>query len=174
VLIGLLLSIVSWPSFGEAMETCARLGVLTPGAGWPARGLFSNDDYGFSVRIPGGFIAWSGADKDAPFHGFGFRLDRTGQSCINLDMGWRVDIDEPPSLPAGLTPVSMSGATAGVADTRGKIHDGRYLNRTVYFTSKRGEAFVDGRVTLVVPASEEKQARPVFDAFVRSLTFPSN
>jgi hypothetical protein len=82
-----------------------------------------------------------------------------------------VDRDEPPSLPSGVTPVSMIGATAGVAEIRGQIQGTPYLNRTVYFTSKRGDGFVDGQVTLIVPTSDEKRARVIFDAFVRSLRF---
>jgi len=65
--------------------------VVSTGIGWPARGWFANDDYGFSVRVPTGVIAWSGVAKAAPFHGFGFSLDKTRQSCINLHLEWRVD-----------------------------------------------------------------------------------
>ena len=170
--IGLLLSVVSWPSFGESMVTCEALGVVSPGTGWAAHGTFSNDDYGFSVRIPEGFTAWSGAPKGAPFHGFSFSLDSASHSCIDLDIGWRVDRDEPPSLPSRLTPIPVAGATASVADTHGEVQGVPYLNRTVYFTSKRGEGLVDGRIILIVPATDEKRAREIFDLFVRSLKFP--
>lgn len=167
----LLLAVVSWPSLGEGMATCKDIGAVSTGIGWPARGRFSNDDYGFSVRVPAGVTAWSGVAKGAPFHGFGFGLGRDRHSCIDLELGWRVDSDEPPSLPSGMTPIPMAGATAGVAEIRGQIHGTPYLNRTVYFTSKRGDGFVDGHVTLVVPIRDEKRARAIFDAFVRSLVF---
>jgi hypothetical protein len=172
LLIGLLLFLVSWPSFGKGLMTCKELGAVSQDTGWSAHGRFSNDDYGFSVHIPDGFTAWSGAAKEAPFHGIGFSLDRVSRSCINLYLGWRVDADEAPPLPSALTSISMAGATAGVAETRGKVHGTPYLNRTVYFTSKRGEGLVDGRVTLVVPARDERPARELFDAFVGSLRFP--
>ena len=52
-------------------------------------------------------------------------------------------------------------------------HHGKpYLNRVVYFTRKRGEAIVDGRIILIATTQDEKRAREIFDAFVRSLTFP--
>lgn len=171
-LVTLLLAVTSWPSFGEGMVTCKEIGAVSTGIGWPARGRFSNDDYGFSVRVPTGVTAWSGVAKAAPFHGFGFRLDREGHSCIDLELEWRVDRDEPPPLPSDMTPAPMAGATAGVAEIRGKINGTSYLNRTVYFTYKRGDGFVDGQVTLIVPTPDEKRTRAIFDAFVRSLRFP--
>ena len=52
-------------------------------------------------------------------------------------------------------------------------HHGKpYLNRVVYFTRERGEAIVDSRIRLIVTTQDEKRARKIFDAFVRSLTFP--
>jgi hypothetical protein len=170
-LVGVLLAATALPSFGTGMVTCKEIGAVSTGIGWRARGRFSNDDYGFSVRVPTGVTAWSGVAKEAPFHGFGFRLNSSSRSCIDLELGWRVDSDEPPSLPSGMTPIPMAGATAGVAEIRGQIHETPFLNRIVYFTSKQGDGFVDGRITLVVPTRDEKRARAIFDAFVRSLTF---
>jgi hypothetical protein len=83
-----------------------------------------------------------------------------------------MDRNEPPSLPTGLMPLPMMGATAGVGEARGEIHGKPYLNRVVYFTRKRGEAFIDGRISLIVATQDEKRAHKIFDAFVRSLTFP--
>lgn len=159
-------------SFGEGLVTCKDLGAVSTGIGWPARGKFSNDDYGFSVRIPRNVTAWSGVAKAAPFHGFGFSLDKTRHSCIDFYLEWRMDRDEPPSLPTGLTPISMMGAMASVGETRGEIQGKPFLNRVVYFTRKHGEGLVDGRISLIVATQDEKRAREIFDAFVRSLTFP--
>jgi len=170
-LVTLLLAVTSWPSFGEGMVTCKEIGAVSTGIGWPARGDFSNDDYGFSVRVPRNVTAWSGAAKAAPFHGFGFSLDKTRQSCINLYLEWRVDRDELPPLPPGLAKVPMDGATAGVAETHGEINGKPYLNRVVYFTSKQKNEFVDGQISLIIPVGDEKRARVMFDEFVRSLRF---
>ena len=161
----------SFPSFGESLVTCNDLGAVSTGIGWPARGDFSNDDYGFSVRVPRNVTAWSGAAMAAPFHGFGFSLDKTRQSCINLYLEWRVDRDEPPPLPPGLVAVPMDGATAGVAETHGEINGKPYLNRVIYFTSKQKNEFVDGQISLIIPVGDEKRARVMFDEFVRSLRF---
>jgi len=168
----IVLAAASSPSFGEGLVTCKDLGAVSTGIGWPARGKFSNDDYGFSVRVPRNVTAWSGAAKAAPFHGFGFSLDKTRRSCIDFYLEWRVDRDEPPSLPNELMPVPMVGATASVGEIRGEIDGKPYLNRVVYFARKHGEGFVDGRISLIVATQDEKGAREIFDAFVRSLTFP--
>lgn len=151
--------------------TCKEVGAVSTGIGWPARGDFSNDDYGFSVRVPRNVTAWKGAAKAAPFHGFGFSLNKARQSCISLYLEWRVDRNEAPPLPAGLVAVPMDGATAGVEETRGEINGKPYSNRIVYFTSKQKNEFVDGQLTLIVPVGDEKRARVMFDEFVRSLRF---
>lgn len=140
-----LLFVSSFPSFGESLVTCKDIGAVSTGIGWPARGDFYNSDYGFSVHVPSHVTAWSGAAKDAPFHGFGFSLNETRQSCINLYLEWRVDRDEMPSRPAGLVDVPMDDASAVVAETRGEINGKPFLNRVVYFTSKQKNEFVDGQ-----------------------------
>lgn len=167
----ILLVAASYPSIGEDLVTCKEIGAVSTGIGWPAHGDFSNDDYGFSIHVPSHVTAWSGAAKEAPFHGFGFKIDKMGQSCIDLYLEWRVDRDEPPSLPIGLVNIPIRGATAGVANARGEMNGKPYLNRVVYFTSKQKIEFVDGRISLIVPVGDEKRARAIFDAFVRSLRF---
>jgi len=69
-------------------------------------------------------------------------------------------------------PIPMVGAAASVGETRGDIHGTPYLNRVVYFTRKHGEGIDDGCISLIVATQDERRVREIFDASVRSLTFP--
>jgi hypothetical protein len=76
-----------------------------------------------------------------------------------------------PSSGRGLATCKDIGAVSTGIGWSGR---GKFSNDDYGFTSKRGGSFVDGQVTLIVPTSEEKRARAIFDAFVHSLSFSRN
>jgi hypothetical protein len=153
--------------------SCRDTFSAAPGVGESYSGAVSNDDYGFSAKIPGGLTGWRGVAPGAPYHGFTmFRGDSTS-ACINIEMHIRVEDDEAPLRPASAKDIKLGMARGFQYVIRSKDGAVPYVNIHTTFTYARktdGE-IDDGDIVLIVPASDLPEWQRLYNAFVESVKF---
>jgi hypothetical protein len=161
------------------VQRCETLSLSRPGKGVAYKGEVVNSDYRFSGKIPAGLVGW-GAGFDAPFHGFtvylksGSRFD----SCIVFTISTRVDLpdgikdtNDSRQFPANAK-IAKIGNQAALQTSSVGLSDGvSFGNWTVSLVLARADHQDDVSITLVTPSKEFHKTKPVFDAFISSLTF---
>lgn len=152
---------------------CRQATQTLPQRGVAYRGAVTNDDYHFSARIPSDLTGWGGVADDAPFHGFTMFLDPKGDSCIVFEIHLRVDeSDAPKRLPGG-TAVQLGKAVGWQELKEGTANGVNIKNVRTVFSSKQSNQIDDGEIVLVSPTSNLKEAKRLYEAFLRSVRFGS-
>jgi hypothetical protein len=156
---------------GPEVVDCHHATLSKPGVGNEYKGSVDNDDYAFSVRIPPGLTGWDGVARDAPFHGFTIFLDSKLSACIVFEIHVRVDENDKPAPPASAVPMRLGAASAWQSTRQSPLTSGPITNVRALLSFKRPDQVDDGEILLVAPTSALAEARPIYDAFVRSLVF---
>jgi len=157
------------------IRTCATISFARAGYGVSYEGVIANSDYGFSVTIPSGLIAW-GAAPSAPFHGFTIFLDSSGtrESCLDFAIENVFEADE--SVAEG--PQDRNATRVKVGNQNGAkfvdkgVIDGVHLdNVTVHVEIPRPGRKVSVTITLITPREQSRMAERVLESFLRSFRF---
>lgn len=175
-----LLTLLGWGTAGQTQATpspasrvlqCTEATKSKSGDGQAYRGTVTNEDYGFSAKIPEGLTAWGGVALEAPFHGFTIFLNSQGSACILFEVHIRVDQEDILHRPASATPIRLGKATAWQSVLSGHVATGGLTNVRTSFSFKQLDQVDDGEVLLIAPTSELTGAKRVYDAFIQSLRF---
>jgi hypothetical protein len=163
----------------NAPLSCQNI-VLPMEDGAQYRGQVKNYEYRFSAVIPGNKIGW-GVREPAPFHGFIIFLDgrgqyREGDSCIDLQVGVRVDLPEDDSEKQVGRTIEKSvtiGNKKGLEIVEKYIVGGRpFFASTIRVDRVTGSGGSDYlAVTLITPSDEHAANRKIFNRFLAGIKF---
>jgi hypothetical protein len=95
-------------------------------------------------------------------------LDSKADSCIVFEIHLRVDA--PQESPGG-KPMQLGKVRAWQEVKEGTIHGESMTNVRTAFSSKQSNQTKDGEILLVAPASKVKEAKRLYEVFLRSVSF---
>jgi hypothetical protein len=165
------------PAYGATaqVQVCDSITNAQPGTGVAYRGTVRNSDYGLTVQIPAGQIAW-GAAPEAPFHGFAIFLSDQPKSCIIFEIHLRVDTKD--KSPAESEKRIRLGNRGGWEEqTKGVIAGVEWSNVTVRFSMHHvhsGNEVDDGSIILVTPTQDIGKNTAIFREFMSHMRFGGN
>ena len=153
------------------VATCGSITLVRPGIGVSYTGIVRNDDYRLKIVVPRGLTGWGGVAPEAPFHGFVIFF-HTPQSCMGLEVHWRVDLgDGVPGRHGAGRAAAVGNRRGGEKTTRGVANGTALTNVTITFSVPEGGAVYDGSVWLVTPTEDLEKNLPTFRNFVSHIRF---
>ncbi|WP_347989253.1 hypothetical protein [Methylomonas sp. AM2-LC] len=150
---------------------CSHATISRPKIGNSFQGLIINEDYAFTVKIPGGYTGWDGVDQNAPFHGFTIFLDQKMDACINFEIHIQVDEAEAPKPPRSAKLLRLGESQAWQSISKDQVGKITMVNIRTSFSFKQAKQIDNGEVILVTPISHLSETKHIYDDFVRSLIF---
>lgn len=162
------------PAYGatDQVQVCDSITNAQPGTGVAYRGTVRNSDYGLTVLIPAGQIAW-GAAPEAPFHGFAIFLSDRPKSCIILEIHLRVDPNVT-SRSKSDRRIKLGNRGGWEEQTKGVIAGVEWSNVTVRFSMHHmhsGNEVDDGSLILVTPTQDIGKNTATFREFMAHMRF---
>ena len=154
--------------------TCSQATLTRPEVGVAYRGLVTNDDYKLVAVVPQAYTGWGGVAAEAPFHGFTMFMDQSLRSCILFEVHRRVDETDGPLHPHAAETLSLGQARAWQTSGRITAKGGEIMNLKTIFTFHHDGEMDDGQVTLISPASEQRNTMRVYNNFLKSVHFGGN